>query len=251
MPESPASDGDWLARHTRELEMGEPKDVPMAPAQTPSADGHGHSDRVPEPACSHTRGINASDAGAHGDHYQRFAPWLERTFDAVLATVLLVELVLLFGNTAMRALSNNSLVWANEVSEYTLTALAFIGGAIAYHRGLHMVVRFAIDRLPRHLREYAECARHYFVLVVAGIGVGYAVPMWISSRNNLTTVLQVSKSWTLLPFIIGMALTALFALAELSRHTRRINGVAGTVVLALGLVWFVGQYLTEIGRAHF
>ena len=107
-------------------------------------------------------------AGVQGDTHQAFAPWLERTFDVVLGTVLLVELVLLFGNTAMRALTNNSLVWANEVSEYALTALAFIGGAIAYHRGMHMVVRFAIDRLPRHLREYAECARHYFVLVVAG-----------------------------------------------------------------------------------
>jgi tripartite ATP-independent transporter DctM subunit len=241
--------------------MGEPNGVSKAPAQTPGADGRdheteigdpraqapatrAHSDRVPGPAPSHARGTDASDAGAHGGNYLRFAPWLEHTFDVVLAAVLLVELVLLFGNTAMRALSNNSLVWANEVSEYALTALAFIGGAIAYHRGLHMVVRFAIDRLPRRLREYAECARHYFVLVVAGIGVGYAVPMWISARNNLTTVLQVSKSWTLLPFIIGMVLTALFALTELSRHNRRINRVAGTVVLALGVAWFLGQYFT-------
>ena len=68
--------------------------------------------------------------------------------------------------------------------------------------------------------------------------------MWISSRNNLTTILQVSKSWTLLPFIIGMVLTVLFALTELSRHTRRINHVAGTVVLALGVAWFLGQYFT-------
>lgn len=181
---------------------------------------------------------------AHGDTYQRFAPWLEHSFDAVLGTVLFVELALLFGNTAMRALFNNSLVWANEVSEYALTSLAFIGGAIAYHRGMHMVVRFAIDRLPRHLREYAECARHYFVFVAAGIGVYYAIPMWIDSRNNLTTVLQVSKSWTLLPFIIGMVLAALFALTEISRHTRRNNLVAGMLSLALGIAWFLGQYLT-------
>ena len=187
---------------------------------------------------------DVSDEGMHGGAVQRFAPWVEDTFDVALASVLLVELVLLFGNTAMRAVSNNSLVWANEVSEYALTSLAFIGGAIAYHRGMHMVVRFAIDRLPRRLREYAECARHYVVLVMAAIGVGYAMPMWISSRNNLTTVLQVSKSWTLLPFIIGMVLTALFALTELSRHTRRNNRVAGTVVLALGVAWFLGQHFT-------
>ena len=202
------------------------------------------TDTVAGSARSHAPKTGASAAGAHGDTYHRFAPWLEYAFDVMLGSVLFVELVLLFGNTAMRWLTNNSLVWANEVAEYALTALAFIGGAIAYHRGMHMVVRFGIDRLPDHLREYAECARHYFVLVVAGIGVGYAVPMWISSRNNLTTVLQVSKSWTLLPFIIGMVLTALFALTELSRHTRRINRVAGTMVLALGVAWFLGQYFT-------
>ena len=125
--------------------MGGPDGVSKAPAQTPGADGRDHETEIGDPraqapaigahsispAPSHPRGTDASDAGAHGDNYLRFAPWLEHTFDVVLAAVLLVELVLLFGNTAMRALSNNSLVWANEVSEYALTALAFIGGAIA------------------------------------------------------------------------------------------------------------------------
>jgi len=196
------------------------------------------------PAPSQAPEIDAPDEGAHGGTYQRFAPWLEHTFDAVLSSVLFLELALLFGNTAMRALTNNSLVWANEVSEYALTCLAFIGGAIAYHRGMHMVVRVGIDRLPRHLREYAECARHYIVLIAAGISVGYAIPMWIDSRNNLTSVLMVSKSWTLLPFFIGMVLTAIFALTELARHTRRNNLIAGAGVLALGIVWFLGQYFT-------
>jgi tripartite ATP-independent transporter DctM subunit len=199
---------------------------------------------VAGPAPSHAPETDALDEGAHGGTYQRFAPWLEHTFDAVLSSVLFLELALLFGNTAMRALTNNSLVWANEVSEYALTCLAFIGGAIAYHRGMHMVVRVGIDRLPRHLREYAECARHYIVLIAAGISVGYAIPMWIDSRNNLTSVLMVSKSWTLLPFFIGMVLTAIFALTELARHTRRNNLIAGAGVLALGIVWFLGQYFT-------
>ena len=195
-------------------------------------------------AASHAAGIDAPDDGALRVDFHPFAPWLEHTFDLVLGTVLMVELVLMFGNTAMRAVSNNSLVWANEVSEYALTALALIGGAIAYHRGMHMVVRFGISRLPLHLREYAECARHYIVLIAAGIGVRYAIPMWINSRTNLTTVLQVSKSWTLLPFIIGMVLTVIFALTELARHTRRNNAVAGMIVLALGAAWYFGQYFT-------
>ena len=188
--------------------------------------------------------IEPAGGAVHTTDDVRFSPWLEHTFDAVLGGILFVELVLLFGNTAMRAIFTNSLVWANEVAEYALTSLAFIGGAVAYHRGMHMVVRFAIDRLPKRQREYAECARHYFVLVVALIGVAYAVPMWIKSRNNLTTILQLSKSWTLLPFTIGMVLTVLFALTKLARYRGRHNVVAGAAVLALAVLWSLLQYFT-------
>ncbi|SEB15631.1 TRAP transporter, DctM subunit [Variovorax sp. YR216] len=176
--------------------------------------------------------------------HQRFPPGVERTFDVILAVVLLLELVLLFGNTAIRALFNTSLVWANEVAEYSLTSLAFIGGALAYHRGQHLVVRFAIDRLPGSWREFVECARHYFVIAVAVIGLCYALPMWQESWTHLTVVLQIPKSWTLLPFFIGMALTVVFALAELRRHSRKENAVAAAVVAVLTLVWYAAQYWT-------
>ena len=176
--------------------------------------------------------------------HQRFSPGLERAFDVLLALVLFLELLLLFGNTALRGLFNTSLVWANEVAEYSLTSLAFVGGAIAYHRGLHLVVRFGIDRLPARWRPYVECARHYFVIAVAVIGLLYALPMWRDSWTNLTVVLQIPKSWTLLPFFIGMALTVVFALAELRRHPARENAVAALAVGALTLVWFLAQYFT-------
>jgi tripartite ATP-independent transporter DctM subunit len=176
--------------------------------------------------------------------HQPFSPRLEHAFDVLLALVLFLELLLLFGNTALRAVLGTSLVWANEAAEYALTSLAFIGGAVAYHRGLHLVVRAGIDRLPERWRATVECARHYVVLAVALVGVGYAVPMWNEAWTNLTVVLQIPKSWTLLPFFVGMGLTVLFALAELRRHTVRENVVAGAMVTALAFAWFVAQHLT-------
>lgn len=183
-------------------------------------------------------------AGDIGLPHRAFAPAIEHTFDVVLALVLFLELLLLFGNTAMRALFNTSVVWANEVAEYSLTSLAFIGGAVAYHRGLHLVVRVGIDRLPARWQPYVECARHYFVLAVAVLGLGWAVPMWREAWTDLTVVLQIQKSWTLLPFFIGMGLTAIFALAELRRHTAKENLVAGAGVAVLALAWFVIQHAT-------
>ena len=195
-------------------------------------------------AASEHHAIGIEVAADVGLPHQRFSPGIERAFDVLLALVLFLELLLLFGNTALRGLFNTSLVWANEVAEYSLTSLAFIGGAIAYHRGLHLVVRFGIDRLPARWRPYVECARHYFVIAVAVIGLLYALPMWRDSWTNLTVVLQIPKSWTLLPFFIGMALTVVFAFAELRRHPVRENAVAALAVAALTLVWFLAQYFT-------
>jgi tripartite ATP-independent transporter DctM subunit len=176
--------------------------------------------------------------------HQPFSAPMEHAFDVLLALVLFVELLLLFGNTALRAISGTSLVWANEAAEYSLTSLAFVGGAVAYHRGLHLVVRVGIDRLPRRWRESVECARHYFVLAVAVIGLAYALPMWRDSWTNLTVVLQIPKSWTLLPFFVGMGLTAVFALAELRRHTVRENVAAALLVGALVLAWLIALKFT-------
>ena len=177
-------------------------------------------------------------------HHQRFSPIVESVFDYLLAAILFLELILLFGNTAMRATLNTSFVWANEVAEYSLTSLAFIGGAIAYHRGLHLVVRFGIDKLPLAYREYVECARHYLVIAVALIGLYFATPMWHDAWSTLTVVLQIPKSWTLLPFFIGMGLTLVFAFFELKRHTFKENLVAALLVGTLTAAWFFLQLYT-------
>jgi tripartite ATP-independent transporter DctM subunit len=79
---------------------------------------------------------------------------------------------------------------------------------------------------------------------VAAIGLYYAVPMWQDSWTNLTVVLQIAKSWTLLPFFIGMGLTVIFALAELRRHTAKENMVAVLLVAGVTLLWFLAQYFT-------
>ena len=176
--------------------------------------------------------------------HQRFSPIIESVFDYVLAAILFLELILLFGNTAMRATFNTSFVWANEVAEYSLTSLAFIGGAIAYHRGLHLVVRFGIDKLPLAYREYVECARHYLVIAVALIGLYFATPMWHDAWSTLTVVMQIPKSWTLLPFFIGMGLTLVFAFFELKRHTFKENLIAALLVGTLTAAWFFLQLYT-------
>ena len=183
-------------------------------------------------------------ATAHADTFPRFAPWVERTFDVGLTFVLFGEMALLFGNTVLRAITGISLDWTNEVAEFALTSLAFIGGAVAYHRGLHMSVRFVLDRLSPGLRQAGEAAAHYTTLLVAVIGIYLAYPMFVHSWEHWTPVLQIPKSWTLLPYIFGMGSLAFFAVRRLLRYPFRITVGAGAFVAALGGIWGLAQYQT-------
>ncbi len=173
-----------------------------------------------------------------------FAPWLEQTFDGVLVCILFGELVLMFGNTMLRALVGQSIDWTNEAAEFALTTLAFVGGAVAYHRGLHMSVHYVLDRLPEKLQQVGEAAGHYMTLVVAAIGIYLAYPMFAGAWSYWTPVLQIPKSWTLAPYIIGMGLLAIFAVRRLMRYPLRISVGAGVLVVVLGGLWFVAQQST-------
>ncbi|HTU00928.1 MAG TPA: TRAP transporter large permease subunit [Candidatus Sulfotelmatobacter sp.] len=173
------------------------------------------------------------------------APWMERAFDTALVCVLFGELVLMFANTVLRAGWGQSIDWANEVAEFALTTLAFVGGAVAYHRGQHMSVQYVLDRLPAKLQHVGEAAGHYITLVIAGLAIYLAYPMFTSAWSYWTPVLQIPKSWTLLPYMLGMALLAIFAVRRLIRYPVRISLEAGALVGGLGALWFVAQQSTE------
>lgn len=185
-----------------------------------------------------------AESNSHMSNSYSFAPWLEKTFDVVVTFILFAELVLLFGNTMLRAIWGQSIDWANEVAEFALTSLAFIGGAVAYHRGLHMCVHYFLERLPDKSRGYGEAAGHYLTLAVGAIGIRLAYPIFSSAWSYWTPVLQVPKSWTLLPYIIGMVLLAVFALRRLARYPLAIKVGTGGLLLVLGLIWFSAQQYT-------
>lgn len=180
----------------------------------------------------------------------RFAPGGEKAFDVVLILVLFGELVLLFGNTALRATGGYSIDWANEVAEFALASLAFIGGAVAYHRGLHMSVHYLLERLPDPAQRYGEAFAHYLTLVVAALGIYLAYPMFSRAWTYWTPVLQINKSWTHAPYILGMILLAIFAVRRLWHYPVRIQAGAGGIVLLLGGIWFVAQHATGPWTGH-
>jgi TRAP-type C4-dicarboxylate transport system permease small subunit len=106
--------------------------------------------------------------------------------------------------------------WVEEIGEYALAWLTFIGAAVGIRRGTHFAVQIVTERLPARLRR-AILAGHYVLLV--GFGVLLAVFGWQVSELNsqsFSPALDVNLRWLYLSAVVGGVLIALYSVAALA-----------------------------------
>lgn len=177
-------------------------------------------------------GLESQMAG--GQPALRAAPngFLLRAVDAsaesILVAALLGELGLVLANVLARAYFQQSFLWADEAARLSLSVLAFIGGAIAYRRRDHAFVRVVLNLVSKRSERACLALADIVVLFVAAL-TGIASAEFIaSSWNERTPILQLPAAMIALPLPVGMALLALYALANLrGEHGRMAWGVGG------------------------
>jgi len=105
--------------------------------------------------------------------------------------------------------------WVEEVGEYALAWLTFIGAALGVRRGTHFAVAIVTERLPPGLRR-AILMGHY--VIVAGFGVLVAVFGWQVSELNsqsFSPALGLNLRWLYLSSVVGGVLIVVYSLATL------------------------------------
>jgi tripartite ATP-independent transporter DctM subunit len=142
--------------------------------------------------------------------------------EGVLIAALLGELVLVLANVGARVYLQHSFLWADEAARFTLSILAFIGGAVAYRRRDHAFVRVFLNLAPPRLQAALLAFADVMVLFVTAM-TGIASAEFIaSSWGERTPIFQAPAALIALPLPIGMALLALYALDNLWREHGRI-----------------------------
>jgi len=153
--------------------------------------------------------------------------------EALIVFTLLGELLLVLANVFARVYLQRSFLWSDEAARLSLSILAFIGGAVAYRRRDHTVVRVLLDRAAPALERACLVLADIIVLFVVGL-VGFTSLQFIaSSWGERTPVLQLPAALIALPLPVGMALLALFAFDNLVRHSRRIAWTVGVIFVAV------------------
>ncbi len=142
---------------------------------------------------------------------------MRRRFEAVLVAVnrtvvfamMMVMASLVFVNVVCRYGFNFSIIWAEEVSQYLMIWIAYLGAGLALREGRHVALEMLHDRLSpalaRKLRMAIGAVLLAFLGAVTVLGFQFAVFVW----NQETPVLNIPLGIPSLAIPIGSLLFAL------------------------------------------
>ena len=106
--------------------------------------------------------------------------------------------------------------WVEEVGEWSLAWLTFIGAALGIRRGTHFAVNLVIDRFPATLRKTVLAGQ---CLLIVAFGALVAIFGWQVAELNsqsFSPALDLNLRWLYLSSVAGGVLMVVYGLIALA-----------------------------------
>ena len=104
----------------------------------------------------------------------RFDLWFKRVNAGVVVAMMALMVALVFANVVSRYLFNRSFIWAEELSQYLMVWVTFLGAGLALRQGRHVAVEMLQDALPgpigRAMRVLVAVLVIAFLVVLVVLG---------------------------------------------------------------------------------
>lgn len=117
--------------------------------------------------------------------------------------------------TARFGLPRVDFFWVEEVGEYALSWMTFIGAAIGIPRGTHFAVHLLIERFPAGARRWIF-AVHYAVIAAFGLVVaGFGWQVAELNSQSFSPALNLNLRWIYLSAVVGGVLMSVYSVVAL------------------------------------
>ena len=142
---------------------------------------------------------------------------VNKILDGVSVLCMVLILLLVIVQVAMRYLFNSPLTWSEELAVFVMIWLTFIGSLICMRDKEHIEVTILVDHLPRPLQRivvaFSRLASVFFLLVVAYYGFELVVEnMTVTSPANK---ISMGLVYTIIPLSsLGMVFYLVKAIAK-------------------------------------
>jgi TRAP-type C4-dicarboxylate transport system permease small subunit len=148
----------------------------------------------------------------------RFERYLVAVNRAIIFAMMVVMTTLVFINVLARYAFNFSIIWAEEVSQYLMIWIAYLGAGLALREGRHVALEVLHDRLPAPISRRLRMAIGGIVLAFLGtvtvLGFQFSLFVWTQE----TPVLNISLGIPTLAIPIGCLLFALHLILMFRRY---------------------------------
>jgi tripartite ATP-independent transporter DctM subunit len=172
--------------------------------------------------------------------------------EILAATLVALEIAILFGGVVARYVFNHPLVWSDELASILFLWLAMLGAVIAFRRDEHMRMTAAVGSLPAPTRVtfdlFATCAALAFLLLIAWPAYQYA-----QEETFITTpALGLNNAWRAAALPSGIMLMAVFAALRVSRagSLRSVAIAAGAAAVLVVLFWLAAPLFLKLGNLN-
>jgi len=128
--------------------------------------------------------------------------------------------LMVFANVALRLLTDQSILWAEEASRYAMIWLTFLGSGLVLRYGGHIGIDALQERFPglaTSIRVAIFALLLGFFVFMVWIGTRYAVLTW----TQTTPVMEIPIGAVYLAMPIGFALMTLHLLLMALPYIRR------------------------------
>ena len=141
-----------------------------------------------------------------------------RVIRAIIAGLLVVSVLLNFANVIGRKFLAAPIIGAEEVMNFLMVAVVFLGAGVVAYDGTHINMEIVIDRFPPRLRDTFRALAQLAAIGIAATLVTLGIPivrhlMQFDERSQAANV-PLFIPQAMVP--IGLTLLALGALARLA-----------------------------------
>ena len=154
-----------------------------------------------------------------------------RVGEVVAATLVALEMLLLFAGVVARYVFNSPLTWSDELASTLFLWLAMMGAVIALHRGEHMRLTTVVHRMSPRAQLWANGFAQFAMLVFALEILRPALDYFDSQWDILTPALEWRDGWRVAALGVGTVMMLPMMACNVARLTGWRNFLLGLAVL--------------------
>lgn len=131
--------------------------------------------------------------------------WFVRINRWLIIALMATMAALVFANVVSRYVFNVSIIWVEELTQYQMIFITYLGAGLALREGRHVAVDLAQDWLPAPVRRFARMliwlAMAAFLLALVWFGFQIVAFTW----NQETPVMNIPTGVPYLAIPVGAA----------------------------------------------